>query len=191
MKTESKIIRLFIGNKKQRTIREIAKCIKSDYRITYIAVQRLINKKILISQTVGNSTLCKLNDLYYGVEIYDAENKKREELLRNKNIMQLYKELMNKIKTSFFMLIVFGSFAKKIQNKTSDIDLIFVSNEKNFEEKIHSIISLIPIKIHALVFTEEEFIRMKDSKELNVVKEVINSNIILYGIENYYRLKNV
>ena len=40
------------------------------------------------------------------------------------------------------------------------------------------------------MFTEEEFIRMKDSKKPNVVKEAMENNIILYGTENYYKLKN-
>ena len=64
------------------------------------------------------------------------------------------------------------------------------SNEKGFEEKISNLFSLLPIKTHVLVFTEEEFISMKNSKKSNVVKETIESNIILYGIENYYKLKN-
>ncbi|MEK6951818.1 MAG: nucleotidyltransferase domain-containing protein [Nanoarchaeota archaeon] len=190
MKTEKKIISLFIKEKRPKTIREIAKKIKADYKITHIAVQRLLNKGILLAETIGKSTLCRLNAIYYGIEIYEAENKKREDLLKNKNIKQLYKEVMKKVKTSFFMFIIFGSFAKGKQAKNSDIDIMFVSNEKNFDEKIHNVFSLLPIKTHYLVFIEEEFIRMKNSKESNVVQEAIENNIILYGIENYYRLKN-
>ena len=85
---------------------------------------------------------------------------------------------------------MFGSYIKNKQTKSSDIDIMFISNENGFENKVLNILSLLPIKTHALVFTEKEFIRMKDSKEPNVVKEAIENNIILYGIENYYRLKN-
>ena len=67
---------------------------------------------------------------------------------------------------------------------------MFIANDDDFEEKIQNITSLLPIKTHVLVFTEEEFIRMKDSKKSNVIKEAIENTIILYGIENYYRLKN-
>lgn len=189
MKTENKIIRLFIEEKQPKTIREIAKNIKSDYRITYIAVQRLLNKKVLLSNTVGKSTLCELNSFYYGIDIYEAENERKSNLLKNKNIKQLYKEIMKKLKSSQFIFLIFGSYTKK-PSKSSDIDMMFISNEKNLEEDISNILSLLPLKTHALVFTEEEFIRMKDSKKSNVVKEAIENNIILYGIENYYRLKN-
>lgn len=190
MKTELKIVKYFIENKKPKTIREIAQQIKADYKITHIAVQRLIEKKILKVQTVGKSSLCSLNEKYFGTYIYEAENERREEILKNKNINQLYKEIMSKVKTGSFILLLFGSYAKRKQTKTSDVDLLFISNESNFETKISDILSLLPFKAHALVFTEEEFIRMKDAKKSNVIQEAIESNIILYGIEAYYRLKN-
>jgi len=190
MKTEDKIIRLFLKWKNPKTIREISKQIKSDYRITYIATQRLLDKRILYSKIVGKSILCELNPSYYDIETYAAENKRKKDLLKNKNLKQIYKEIMSKLKSSFFVFLMFGSYAKGKPTKSSDIDILFISNEKGFEEKISTILSLLPIKTHALIFTEEEFIRMKDSKKSNVVKEAIENNIILYGIENYYRIKN-
>jgi len=190
MKTENKIIRLFIEEKNSKTIREVSKKIKSDYRITHIATQRLLEKNILLSRIVGKSVLCELNASYYGIEIYEAENKRKEGLLRNKDLKQLYREIMAKVKSGFFVFLVFGSYAKGRPTKSSDIDIMFISNDENFEGKIQNITSLLPIKTHVLVFTEEEFIRMKDSKKSNVVKEGMGNNMILYGIENYYRLKN-
>jgi len=190
MKTELKIIKYFVENKKPKTIREIAKQIKADYRITYIAIQRLIEKNVINVQTVGKSSLCRLDEKYYGIRIYEAENERKENILKNKNINQLYKEIMSKVKTSSFILLLFGSYAKSKQTKTSDIDLMFISNEEDFESKISDILSLLPLKTHALVFTEEEFTRMKDTKKSNVIQEAIESNIILYGIEAYYWLKN-
>jgi len=190
MKTEHKIVSLFIEEKDPKTIREISKKIKSDYKITHTATQRLLDKNILVSKTVGKSVLCELNDSYYGIKIYIAEEKRKEKLLKNRDLKQLYKEIMGKVKSSFFVFLVFGSQAKEKAMKLSDIDVILISNKKNFEEKISAILSLLPIKAHALVFTEEDFIRMKNSKKSNVVKEAIENNVILYGIENYYRLKN-
>ena len=190
MKTELKIIKCFIESKKPKTIREIAQQIKADYKITHIATQRLIVEKILKVQTIGKSSLCGLDEKYYGLGIYEAENERKEDILKNSNIKQLYKEIISKVNTSFFVLLLFGSYAKGKQTKTSDIDLMLISNEKDFESKISNILSLLPLKTHALVFTEEEFIRMKDSKKSNVIQEAIGGNIILYGIEAYYWLRN-
>ena len=188
MKTKTKIIKLFIENQKPKTIREIAKQIKADYRITYIATQRLIDQNTLKKQTVGKSSLCSLKKSHYSFEIYKAEDERRQEILKNKNLKVLYKEITTKIHSSFFIFLLFGSYAKNKQTKSSDIDLLFISNEKDFETKISDIISLFPLKIHALVFSEEEFIRMKDAKKSNVIQEAIKNNIILFGIENYYNL---
>ena len=190
MKTIQKIITLFIANRKAKTIREISKSISADYKITHTAVERLISRGIVEKEIVGKSSLCSLNPNYFGPEIYIAENSRKEKILKSSNINQLCREIFSKIDTSFFVFLLFGSYAKNKQTKLSDIDIMFISNEKDFETKISNIISLIPLKIHALIFTEEEFIRMKDSKKSNVVKEAIENNIILYGIETYYKIKN-
>ncbi len=188
MRTENKIIKLLIEDKKAFTIRQISKKIKSDYRITHEVVQKLIKRSIILKQTVGRSSLCKLNEKYYGIEIYEVEDEKKRQLLRNKDIKQFYKEILSKIDTSFFIFLVFGSYAKNKQTKTSDIDIMFISNNKRFEEKINKILSLIPVKTHILIFNEKEFRNMHKSEKSNVVKEAVNNCIILYGIENYYRL---
>ena len=189
METENKIISLF-KKKTPKTIREISKKIKSDYKITHTATQRLLEKNILLSKKIGQSSLCELDNLFYGSEIYVAESKRKDNLLKNKDLKQLYQEVMAKIKSTFFIFLIFGSYATGKSTKSSDIDILFVSNEQGFEEKISNTLSLLPIKTHAFVFTEEEFIRMKDSKKSNVIKEMIKNNVILYGVENYYRLKN-
>ncbi|HIH25839.1 nucleotidyltransferase domain-containing protein [Candidatus Woesearchaeota archaeon] len=189
MKTEIDIIRLFIGDKNPKTIREISKTLEKDYKIIHTAVQLLVNKKIIMAENIGSSTLCRLSN-NYGIEIHIAESERRENILKNKNIEQINKEINTKIKTSFYILLLFGSYAKNKQKIKSDIDLMFISNEKDFENKVSDIINLMPLKVHALTFTEEEFIRMKNNKELNIVKEGIENNIILYDIEGYYRIKN-
>ncbi|NYB26097.1 MAG: hypothetical protein HVN34_02000 [Methanobacteriaceae archaeon] len=47
---------------------------------------------------------------------------------------------------------------------------------------------IIPLNIHYTFFTYEEFLSMAQSYEFSVVREAIKNNIILVGIEDYYRL---
>ncbi|MBD3202971.1 hypothetical protein GF327_01645 [Candidatus Woesearchaeota archaeon] len=190
MKTENKIIRMFLENRKSKTIREISRKIKSDYRITHTATKKLLDKNILLSKRVGKSILCELNKDYFAYEIYLAESQRRDSLLKNSDLKQMYREIMEKVSTSFFVFLVFGSFAKGKAKINSDIDLVFISNETGFEKKIINILSLTPLKTHAFVFSEKEFIRMKNSNKSNVIKEALEINIILYGIPSFYRLKN-
>lgn len=187
METENKIIKAFLKRNESMTIREISRQIKADYKITHTAITRLIQKKIISLKPVGGSSLCSLN-LAPRIEILEAEDGRKKHLLKNKDISQLFKEITAKAHTGFFVLIVFGSYASGTHTKGSDIDLMFVSNEKGFEKKIDSILSLLPLQTHALVFNETEFKRMLYSKEPNVVKEAVKCRVVLYGSEIFYRL---
>ena len=89
MKTEIKIIKAFLRDREPRTIRGIAKEIKADYRITHTAFQRLIQKGIIEVKKVGKSSLCSFNDERYGLEIHQAEEERKNHLLKNKDINQL------------------------------------------------------------------------------------------------------
>jgi len=55
---------------------------------------------------------------------------------------------------------------------------------KMMQEKLE----VLPLKIHLTAITYESFIEMLKTKEQNVVSEALKKNIILFGIEDYYRL---
>ncbi len=188
MKTENKIIMAMLKEDSSFTIRELSKKINSDYKITHIAVKRLLQKNILKKKNVGKSLLCTLNRWSAAEELFFAEYERADEILKNKDLKQIYKEIMPKLRTSFFIMLLFGSFAKGNYHKNSDIDLLFISNEKFFENDIKRVLRLIPLKIHSLVFNENEFLKMLSSKEPNVVKEAVDNYIVPYGIENFYNL---
>ncbi|MFT4343319.1 MAG: nucleotidyltransferase domain-containing protein [Candidatus Woesearchaeota archaeon] len=190
MKTEQKILVSFLHDRAGKTIRELSKKIKSDYKITHVAVQRLLEKEILIGKIVGKSTLCQLNNTYFGDDIYIAENTRKQELFKNRSIKQLYLEIMRKLDSVFTICIVFGSYVKNTNTKSSDIDLLCISNDVHFEKKMHDVLSLLPLKVHLMVLTEKDFLRLKDSRKPNVVKEILNNYVVLYNIESFYQLKN-
>ena len=82
-------------------------------------------------------------------------------------------------------MLLFGSYAKGTKTKHSDIDLLTISENEN---KISSVLSILPLKIHLTVLKPVEFISMARSKEFSVVSEALKKNIILIGIDEYYRL---
>lgn len=187
METENKIIKYLIENKKEMTIRELANAVKSDYKIVHTAVNRLFKKGILSGKNIGKSVVVNLNNKL-SKEILQVEFERREDILRNKNFRIMLDSIKNDLKTVNFVLLLFGSYAKKSFDSKSDIDLIFVIPDLKIEREIEQAISLLPLKIHSLVFSEKQFIHMKNSHELNVIKEAIKNNILLYGIEQYYEL---
>jgi predicted nucleotidyltransferase len=187
MKTEKKIIKYMINNKKELTIREIAIALKLDYKIVHTACLRLFNKKIMNMRTIGNSKQLILTN-NFSTDIFEAEFERREAVLKDKNLKLILNEVCKNLSSVNFILLLFGSYAKKKANSKSDIDLMFIVPFSKIENEIEKILSLLPFKIHYLIFTEEQFRKMKDAKELNVVKEAIKDNIILYGIEQYYTI---
>lgn len=187
MKTENKIIKFLIETKKEPTIRELAKEIKSDYKIVHTAVSRLTEKGLLEKKKIGGSIQVKFT-YRLSKEVFEVEFERREELLKNKNIKIMFDTIKKNIGNINFILILFGSYSKNKINEKSDIDLMFIVPEARIEEKIEQAISTLPLKIHSFVFTAKQFKDMKNSKEANVVHDAVKNNILLYGIEQYYEL---
>ncbi len=180
---KSAILKILIENKEEDfSILKLAKIRKINYKSAYQAIEKLKNEGIIECNKLGNTINCKFN-MKFNQSVYLTEYQRREEFLKNKNFRVLYNELKNI--QIFFIALIFGSYAKRTQNKHSDIDILVISeNGKEIEEKL----SLLPLKTHSILISTIEFIKMAKSKEFSVVSEAIKNNIILIGIEDYYRL---
>ena len=126
--------------------------------------------------------MCSFNN-NYSESTYLAETSRLNLLLKDKNFQVIHNRL-RKI-NSQFILLLFGSYANNKATRTSDIDFLLITNAA---EDIEKEISLIPLNIHLTSITHEDFINMLKSKEQTVVSEALKNNIILFGIEDYYRL---
>ncbi len=179
----NKILKILIENRKEKySIRALSKLRKINYKSAYNAIMKLEKEGIINLERLGNTTFCSFN-LKFNSRVFGAEYERRKSLLKNKNFEIIHSRL-NKLSVQFIALL-FGSYVKKISNKHSDIDLLIIG--KNLKE-IEEAASLIPLKIHLTAISENEFLDMAKSKEFSVVSEAMEKNIILSGIENYYRL---
>ncbi|MEK6886417.1 MAG: nucleotidyltransferase domain-containing protein [Nanoarchaeota archaeon] len=185
METEIKILKCLLGNKEPKTIRTIAKEIKADYKIVHTASSILLSnglvEKIKIGSSFQISLVYKLSE-----KILIAEYQRREEALKNKDLRTILDYFDRNLKSSLYIMLLFGSHVKQTQTKHSDIDLLFIVPKQEMENDINRVASLIPLKIHINVFTEQDFKAMKNSREITVGSEAIKNNIILKGIEAYY-----
>lgn len=176
------ILRILIGNQEEKfSIRRLSKLRKINYKSAYNSVMKLEEMGIVKLEKFGNTINCSFNKKFDPL-VFKVEYKRRETLLKNKNLKILYLKL-NDLESSFVALL-FGSFVKK-HDKHSDIDLLMISEK---EEEIEQAISLIPLKVHITNVSVKEFLNMAKSREFSVVSEAIKKNIILIGIEDYYRL---
>lgn len=182
MSNSIKILKLLINDKEQFTIKRISEHLKMNYRIAYENVMLLHEQGLIDIRKMGNAKACRFSNSF-DKRVFQAEYERREEKLQKKDLRIIHDRLST-LRFPFIALL-FGSFAKDKQSKHSDIDIMTIGGSiRNIEKEI----SLLPDKIHLTSITYEEFIEMARSREFSVVSEAMRNNIILLGIEEYYRL---
>jgi hypothetical protein len=187
--TADKILKLLLSNRKDEfTIRAISKKVSVDYKTVYLAVKEMAKSNALSTRKAGQTTLCSISQKGFNAGVFRAELIRRNELLsKNKDIYSLY-GYFEDIKEPFFILLLFGSYASGKFRKGSDIDIMFIADDEKLAKNVQKTISLIPLNIHFIEFNSKEFISMLKTTDFNVGKEAAANNIILFGIEDYYRL---
>ncbi len=170
-----------------KDIKSLSKSKSESY--TYNTLKSFVREGILIQEKVGNILLYSINNnskaaTYLAIASeYEAWNKKK---IPYKDI----ENLISKVPTNFFTLLITGSYAKNKQTKESDIDVVIISNiepKKIYAELKHHCEMNIP-PIHLYVFTEKEFLQMLLDKKPNYGKETAKNNLILFGGESYYKI---
>lgn len=95
---------------------------------------------------------------------------------------EIYKRLnkfLRRLKERFAITAVYlyGSFAKEEVHEGSDIDLVIVGNFKGrMFERIEEILKLTELPIEPLVYTQKEFLRLKNKSFL---REIIKTAKLL------------
>ncbi len=192
-KTQLKILSYLIDNKEKLVgIRELAREISVAYYLVQMNVQDLKSKKIITLQRAGKTDIIRINESADSSCLIEAEKFKKEEFYRKfPEIRVVLHKIIKETPFSFFIILVFGSYAKK-PRKNSDLDLLIIVPDENSKELMQRTASSVSrtslIKIHETILTEDSFVSMLNKKELNVATEAVNKNIIIYGGENYYKL---
>ncbi len=188
---ESTIVRFLIEHKHEElNILNISKALKMDYKNVYSIIKRLEKTYLVKIETFGQSSRVKLNGLVHPL-IFEAEFERRKEILKDKNFAVILSSFKRGIKSKLYVLLLFGSYAKRTQTKSSDIDLMFICPdglENIFEKEVNRVARSMPLPMHSLVFSESQFLEMINARDSNVGQEALKHNVILYGVEPYYEL---
>lgn len=177
------ILRVLIENQTEKfSIRQLSLLRKINYKSAYKAITALAKDGLVLMDKRGNHTLCSFSQKFSPL-VFAVEFERRKELLKDKNFKVIYSRF-SQLKFPFILLL-FGSVAKKTAGRHSDIDFLAITeNSKEVEREV----SLIPLNIHLTAVSYKEFIMMAKSREFSVVSEAMKKNIILNGIEDYYQL---
>lgn len=192
-KTQLKILAYLINNRsKLLGIRELAKEISTVYYLVQRNIQQLKNMEVITLQKAGKTSIIRLHQQVDSSYLIEAEKFKRDQFYkRYPHIKVILKKIINQASSSFFTLLVFGSYTKQ-PRKDSDLDLLVITPNQKQAEMMSKCISSVTrtsiIKIHETIVTEKSFVSMKKQKELNVALEAMEKHILIYGSENYYKL---
>ena len=163
--------------------------------IVQIALKEFQKHDIVTSKEIGDVTTYSLNlnnnlTLSYLNIINESEISKIK-VKAPKNILQAIQNRIFK-HTEFFILIVFGSYAKNKATKKSDLDVAVIVESKQTKKEISPYLETIkrreaiPIDYH--IFTRVEFLEMLKTDFENVGKQIFKSSIVYYGYIPYCNL---
>lgn len=114
---------------KGRTILEISKKLKIGYRPAYNHITEMEKQGIITVKKIGMSKQCLLNleNPRCRHLLEEADMIRQTDLFKRKPILEkLTKKLTDQFTGDIHSIVLFGSYAKGTETKTSDIDLIFI-----------------------------------------------------------------
>ena len=179
-----RVLSLFTrGFDKEYYIREVQRLLKISPRTAQLILGDLEKKAVLESHTKGKIRLYKLRRT---VEARDystfAETYKRIKFAEKSLKI---KEIIDKLASSIDGIgLIFGSYAKGIEKKDSDIDIFIAGTyDKKEFERISSITGVkLDIKNYPLELFKSDF-----DKDI-LIREVLDNHIILFGSEHLINL---
>ncbi len=162
--------------KKNYHLRELSKELKEPLTNLSRKIKILESKKIIDSKTKGRNKKLFLKDsLLTEIYILMSENYNLIKFLEtNPSYKIIFKELRDKSKGE--LIILFGSYAKGTETKSSDLDIFLekTDNSRSEKKKIQEIYSKLSVK-------EGEF-----DLNSNLIKEIIEDHVIIKGVERFY-----
>lgn len=188
----AKVLQVFAGQSTESfTLREVARRLHMHVSLVHRAVKPLLEKNIIVRDKHKNLSLNYKN---HHETLAFAEYLRRDEFLNRskyKEIKLLAEEIINKIKEDNFVLLVFGSTVESAKPRDIDVLLIVDNTDKvEFHEKFfHNLASNYSLPFEERVISFESVYEMlAKPNEKNIINEVLNKHLILYGAELWYRL---
>ena len=152
--------------------------IAAELKINHMLVSRKVNE--LAQSNVVNFTWNGKNKSYFlkktaeaRAYVFMAENYKLVRILvKNPGLRNIIEKLQKDKRLD--MAILFGSYAKELETKNSDIDLYIETKDKDMRKELQLLDSRLSIKIGRY-----------DRQNL-LIKEIEKNHVIIKGIEIFY-----
>jgi predicted nucleotidyltransferase len=175
------------------TVRQIARGIGKDYRITYFMTKRLAKQRYLIAEKRRPVTQCRINLKGNASLLAYIEGIRASRFFaKHRDLAVVTNDVMQRIVSPFFTLMIFGSHVKGTASAKSDLDVAFLVPDEGRMDEVSSAVGSVerisPIGIHEVTLTVEAFRKLLEEKKPNVAWEALDSRIALYGAEPLFRI---
>lgn len=189
-KNQFQILEIFVaGLTKKFSIREVARLLDMNVSLAHRNIKPLIEQKILLKDDKGHLYLNyrKNHDLL----AYCEYLRTRKFFQRRKTIRLVTEDIVAKFPYGYFVVVIFGSTV--VSPNPRDLDLLVIVEKtedmEQAEKYLYNIIRSYTLPFHTLVISFEAVYEMLEyHEEKNVMTEVLNKHLILYGAELFYKL---
>ncbi|MEK6874520.1 MAG: nucleotidyltransferase domain-containing protein, partial [Nanoarchaeota archaeon] len=161
--------------------------------IVQIALKEFQKQDIVKTKEIGDVTTYSLN-LNNNLTLSYLNLVNESEISKSKIPKNILDNIQNRIfkNTEFFILIVFGSYAKNKTTKKSDLDIAVIVESEHTKKEITPFLETIKrrevIHIDYHIFTRVEFLEMLRTDFENLGKQIFKSSITYYGYIPYCNL---
>jgi len=189
-KIQAEIMKVFVSKITHKfSIKQISEILNKKYAVIHRSITPLIKERYLLRD---EQELISLNYRQNQSDLAYIESLRKKRLFeRNKDLQLFTLDCFKALKTDFFISILFGS---SVEEKGRDIDLLFIFPEiiveKN-EKIIKNIAENFTLNLDINVISIESAYEMLSKYEnINVLNEILNKHVILFGGETFYRTLN-
>ena len=177
---------------KEYSIKEIKEsCGEKSNNALTLALKKFKEENLVKERRIGRSLLYTLNidnELVFNYIQLINTRKIPKQALR---AIERIKEDVER-HTSFFSIVIFGSYAIGKQTKESDFDVAVFIEEENKRKIIESALKSselkTPLKIHGHVISKDEFLEMLRVDEENLGKQIARKHLSIYNSHIFYSL---
>lgn len=192
--TENKILgNLLRAPLESKSMHQIAGETGLSYVTVFKIIPLLSKKELIRLEKKGKSSLISVNLEKADISRLSsaALYEKRRFLRKHLDIHVLMNDMEEALSGLFYILILFGSYAKGTYKESSDIDLLFVVPQREmiekFKEKVNKELAIHPKEVDFGVVIMEDLKEMLNQK-YTVGRAAFMHGIVLFGAEHYYSL---
>lgn len=174
----------------EASLHQLSKLIDLDYKTIRKTVQQMLALDILRKETKGKAHFISLNLDHNDIKThlsFASYYNRLDYFQKSTQLSYLFEEI-KKLNLQDSCLVLFGSYVLNKQTKSSDVDLLLITQSKTTSTKIKSLLLDYNLKTDLNVLTFEQYKKALSSRSFNLVNQVLSKHIVLKNPELYWGL---